>query len=290
MAQFGKGYAKRSTPSYFMAIVGVSLVLFLLGLLGWIVINANRLGENFRENLEVQVYVRQNISPKDSAALVQYVAAQPYVKSYNYVTKDMARKQFVGDGNDDFMSVLDQNPLPASVNFRIKSEYANTDSLNKIKTDFSQNIAVDEVKYNKKLVTNLNDMIRKVSLILLVVTVLISVAVIVLIDNTIRLAMFSNRFLIKTMQMVGATRWFIARPMDRRAIVNGAISGLIAIGAIVGIIFACETWLPEIKALRDYTLLAGMFVVIVLLGICISFISTHRSVLKYLKMKLDDLY
>jgi cell division transport system permease protein len=290
MAQFGKGYAKRSTPSYFMAIVGVSLVLFLLGLLGWIVINANRLGENFRENLEVQVYVRQNISAKDSAALVQYVAAQPYVKSYNYVTKDMARKQFVGDGNDDFMSVLDQNPLPASVNFRIKSEYANTDSLNKIKTDFSQNIAVDEVKYNKKLVTNLNDMIRKVSLILLVVTVLISVAVIVLIDNTIRLAMFSNRFLIKTMQMVGATRWFIARPMDRRAIVNGAISGLIAIGAIVGIIFACETWLPEIKALRDYTLLAGMFVVIVLLGICISFISTHRSVLKYLKMKLDDLY
>jgi cell division transport system permease protein len=290
MAQFGKGYAKRSTPSYFMAIVGVSLVLFLLGLLGWIVINANRLGENFRENLEVQVYVRQNISPKDSAALVQYVAAQPYVKSYNYVTKDMARKQFVGDGNDDFMSVLDQNPLPASVNFRIKSEYANTDSLNKIKTDFSQNIAVDEVKYNKKLVTNLNDMIRKVSLILLVVTVLISIAVIVLIDNTIRLAMFSNRFLIKTMQMVGATRWFIARPMDRRAIVNGAISGLIAIGAIVGIIFACETWLPEIKALRDYTLLAGMFVVIVLLGICISFISTHRSVLKYLKMKLDDLY
>ncbi len=290
MAQFGKGYAKRSTPSYFMAIVGVSLVLFLLGLLGWIVINANRLGENFRENVEVQVYVRQNISAKDSAALVQFVAAQPYVKSYNYVTKEMARRQFVGDGNDDFMSVLDQNPLPASVDFRLKSEYANADSLNKIKADFSQNLAVDEVKYNKKLVTNLNDMIRKVSLALLVITVLISVAVIILIDNTIRLAMFSNRFLIKTMQMVGATRWFIARPMDRRAIVNGAISGLIAIGGIVGIIFVCETWLPDMKALRDYTLLSGMFIVMILLGICISFISTHRSVVKYLKMKLDDLY
>jgi len=290
MAQFGKGYAKRSTPSYFMAIVGVSLVLFLLGLLGWIVINANRLGDNFRESLEVQVYVRQNISPKDSAALVQFVAAQPYVKSYDYITKEMARKHFVSDGNDDFMAVLDQNPLPASVDFRIKSEYANADSLNKIKEAFSQNIAVDEVKYNKKLVTNLNDMIRKVSLILLVVTVLISIAVIILIDNTIRLAMFSNRFLIKTMQMVGATRWFIAKPMDFRAVINGAVSGVIAIGAIVGIIFASEQWLPEIKALRDYSLLAGMFVVIVLLGIGISFISTHRSVVKYLKMKLDDLY
>ncbi len=290
MAQFGKGYAKRSTPSYFMAIVGVSLVLFLLGLLGWIVINANRLGDNFRENLEVQVYVRQNISPKDSAALVQFVAAQPYVKSYDYITKDMARKHFISDGNDDFKAVLDQNPLPASVDFRIKSEYANADSLNKIKEAFSQNLAVDEVKYNKKLVTNLNDMIRKVSLILLGITVLISIAVIVLIDNTIRLAMFSNRFLIKTMQMVGATRWFIAKPMDLRAIINGAVSGVIAIGAIVGIIFASEQLLPEIKALRDYSLLAGMFVVIVLLGIGISFISTHRSVVKYLKMKLDDLY
>jgi cell division transport system permease protein len=290
MAQLGKGSAKRSTPSYFMAIVGVSLVLFLLGLLGWIVINANRLGENIRENVEVQIYVRQNLSPKDSATLVQFVAAQPYVRSYEYITKEMARKQFVGTGNDDFMSVLEQNPLPASVDFRVRSEYANADSLNKIKADFAQNIGVDEVKYNKKLVSNVDDWIRKTSLILLIVTLVISIAVIVLIDNTIRLAMFSNRFLIKTMQMVGATRWFIARPMDRRAIINGAISGVIATAAIIGIIFASETWLPEIKALRDNMLLAAMFAVMILLGICISFISTHRSVVKYLKMKLDDLY
>jgi cell division transport system permease protein len=290
MAQIGRGSAKRSTPSYFMAIVGVSLVLFLLGLLGWIVINANRLGENIRENVEVQVYVRQNLSPKDSASLVQFVSAQPYVKSYEYITKEMARKQFVGTGNDDFMSVLEQNPLPASVDFRVRSEYANADSLNKIKADFAQNIAVDEVKYNKKLVSNVDDWIRKTSLILLIITLVISIAVIILIDNTIRLAMFSNRFLIKTMQMVGATRWFIARPMDRRAIANGAISGVIATAAIIGIIFASETWLPEIKALRDNMLLAAMFAVMILLGICISFVSTHRSVLKYLKMKLDDLY
>src|SRR5215471_20746706 len=111
MAQLGKGSAKRSTPSYFMAIVGVSLVLFLLGLLGWIVINANKLGENFRENVEVQVYVRENISPKDSAALVQFVSSKPYVKDYKYVTKEIARREFVGTGNDDFISVLTQNPL-----------------------------------------------------------------------------------------------------------------------------------------------------------------------------------
>ena len=290
MAQFGKGYAKRSTPSYFMAIVGVSLVLFLLGLLGWFVINANKLGQNFKENVEVQVYVRENISAKDSAALVQYVAGQPYVKSSRYITKEMARKNFVGSGNDDFMAVLDKNPLPASVDFTIRSEYATPDSLTKIKADLAQNIAVSEVQYNKELVTNLDDKIRKISLILLVVAIITSVLVIILIDNTIRLAMFSNRFLIKTMQMVGATRWFIARPMDLRALINGAISGLIAIGGIIGVIVIAEKWLPEIRGLRDYTLLSVMFVVMVLLGISISFISTHRSVLKYLKMKLDDLY
>jgi len=290
MAQFGKGYAKRSTPSYFMAIVGVSVVLFLLGLLGWIVINANKLGQNFRENVEVQVYVRENVSARDSAALVQYVAAQPYVKSYEYLTKELAKQRFIQDGNKDWGTVLDKNPLPASVNFKIRSEYANPDSLSKIRTDLNQNIAVSEVQYNQVLVSSLNTIIRKITFILLAVAIVISILVIILIDNTIRLAMFSNRFLIKTMQMVGATRWFIAKPMDVRALINGALSGIIAIAGIIGVIFVTERWLPEIRALRDYALLSAMFFVIVLLGICISFISTHRSVLKYLKMKLDDLY
>jgi cell division transport system permease protein len=290
MAQFGKGYAKRSTPSYFMAIVGVSVVLFLLGLLGWIVINANKLGENFRENVEVQVYVRENVSAKDSAALVQYIASKPYVKSYEYLTKELARKRFISDGNPDWGTVLDKNPLPASVNFKIRSEYANPDSLGKIKADLIQNIAVSEVQYNQVLVSSLNNIINEVSLVLLGVVIGISILVIILIDNTIRLAMFSNRFLIKTMQMVGATRWFIAKPMDVRALVNGAISGIIAIGGIIGVIILSEKMIPEIRALRDYTLLSAMFGIIVLLGISISFISTHRSILKYLKMKLDDLY
>jgi len=290
MAQFGKGYSKRSTPSYIMAIVGVSVVLFLLGVMGWFVINANKLGQTFRENIEVQVFTRENMNAKDSAALVQYVASQPYTKSYEYITKDLAKKRYLQDGNNDWGKVLDKNPLPASINFKIRSEYATTDSLKKIQGELSQNIAVSDVQYNQSLVSNLNNIIRKISLILLVVAVIISVLVIILIDNTIRLAMFSNRFLIKTMQMVGATRWFIAKPMDVRALVNGAISGIIAIAGILGVILVSEKWLPEIKALRDYNLLGLMFLAIIVLGITISFFSTHRSVIKYLKMKLDDLY
>jgi cell division transport system permease protein len=290
MAQLAKGSAKRSTPSYFMAIVGVSLVLFFLGILGWIVIDANKLGEYFKENIEMNVYVRENVSAKDSAALVQYISSQPYVRSFQYVTKDMAKQKYLQDGNKDWGNLLDKNPLPASVDFKIRSQFASTDSLSKIRDDLARNIAVSNVLFPQSLVSNLNNIINKISLVLLAVIIVISVLVILLIDNTIRLAMFSNRFLIKTMQMVGATRWFIARPMDIRAVVNGALSGIIAIVGIVAVIFFAETWLPDLRALRDYTLLAFLFAAIILMGICISFFSTHRSVLKYLKMKLDDLY
>jgi len=290
MAPFGKGYARRSRPSYIMAIIGVSLVLFLLGILGWIVINAKKLGQNFKENIQVSVWLRENVSSADSARLLQYIADQPYVKSYEYISKDLAKKKYLEDGNKDWGTLLDKNPLPASVNFKINEAYAATDSLTKIQNDLTQNMAVRDVQYPQTLVSNLNNMINKISLILLTVVIVISILVIFLIDNTIRLAMFSNRFLIKTMQMVGATRWFIARPMDMRALLNGAISGFIAVAGILAVIFLAETWLPELRALRDYLLLTLLFLAMILLGILISFASTHRSVIKYLKMKLDELY
>jgi cell division transport system permease protein len=290
MSQTRKGSAKRSTPSYIMAIVGVSLVLFLLGILGWIIINANKLGQYFKENIAMNVYIRENVSAKDSASLVQYIIAKPYVRNYQYVTKDLAKQKYLQDGNKDWGALLDRNPLPASIDFRITKEYASIDSLSKIKTDLMQNIAVSDVQYPQSLVENLNNIINKISIILLSVIVIISILVIFLIDNTIRLAMFSNRFLIKTMQMVGATRWFISRPMDLRAFINGLISGLLAVGGLIAVIILAENQLPYLKALRDYPLLIMLFIVIILLGICISFFSTHRSVLKYLKMKLDELY
>ena len=268
MVQFGKSSSKRSQPSYFMAILGVSVILIMLGVLGWLVINANKLGQYFKENVEVRVYVRENVSAKDSTALVEYINSRTYVKSSEYVSKETARQKYLEDGNKDWVGVLQNNPLPASINFKVKSDYAVTQSL----------------------LSSLNNIIRKISIILLVVAVVISILVIVLIDNTIKLAMFSNRFLIKTMQMVGATRGFIAKPMNARAVVNGALSGIIAVAVIIGVIFFAEKWLPEIRALRDYTLLSALFISLILLGVVISFVSTHRSVIKYLKMKLDDLY
>ena len=291
MAQTGRASFKRGKPSYFMSILGVTLVLFLLGIIGWLIINANKLGQHFRENVEVNVYIRENLNPKDSQALVAYIASKPYVREYIYTTKEMAKKKFTGDNpTEAWDKVLTENPLPQSIDFKLKKEYVNTDTLANIKADLEKQSYVTEVKYQQALVDKLNKNIRRASFILLIGAILISLVVIILIDNTIRLAMFSNRFLIKTMQMVGATRWFIAKPMNIRAIINGTISGFIAIVAVFLLIMLAENYIPEVKILHDNGTLTLLFVVLIILGICITLFSTHRSIIKYLKMKLDDLY
>lgn len=290
MAQSSKAAARRGKPSYIMSIIGVTLVLFLLGIVGWLVINANKLGDYFKENVEVRTFLRGDVTAKDSLALVQYIASKPYVKSYEFVNKDAAKKKYLDDSNEDWSTVLDFNPLPNSINFYLKKEFVTVDTLENIKKDLMQNINVTDVQYQKALVTNLDKNIRRVSIILLVIAVVMAISVIFLIDNTIRLAMFSNRFLIKTMQMVGATRWFIAKPLNIRAVINGAISAVIAIVLVYTVILVTRNFLPEMTILHDNTLLFILFLMLFLIGITITLFSTHRSVLKYLRMKLDELY
>jgi cell division transport system permease protein len=273
-----------------MSILGVTLVLFLLGIIGWLVINANKLGNTFKENVEVGAYLRGDLNAKDSAELMAYISSKPYIREIEFVTKEAAKERYMGDGNENWDKVLDANPLPNSINFKVKREYMNSDSLAAIQADLKQQTYISDVEYPRALVDKLNKNIQRISVILLAVAILLSLVVIILIDNTIRLAMFSNRFLIKTMQMVGATRWFIAKPMNIRAIVNGAVSGIIAIAAVILVILGAERILPEMRAIHDNTTLAMLFAGLIILGICITLFSTHRSVLKYLRMKLDDLY
>jgi len=290
MSQSGKASIKRGKPSYFMSVLGVTLVLFFLGIIGWLVINANKLGDYFKENVEVRAYLRGDLNPKDSIALMQYITAKPYVKSIRYVSKDEAKKIYMQDENEDWSKVLSENPLPNAIYFRIKKQYVQLDTLSNIRADLEQQTYVSDVKYPEALVGKLNDNIRIVSIALLILVVIISLVVIFLIDNTIRLAMFSNRFLIKTMQMVGATRGFIAKPLNIRAVVNGALSGVIASAALYVIILILENSISWLKTIHDSGLLMLLFLILIVVGIGITVFSTHRSVIKYLRMKLDDLY
>lgn len=291
MAIQGRASMRRSKPSYFMAILGVALVLFILGMLGWLVINASKLESYFKGSVQVHAFVREGSPQREIDAVLKRIQLRPYARTVEFTSKEMARSKFIGDGNQDWNNVLDYNPLPASIDFYLEPSYVNKDSLLKITAEIKKNFIVSEVKYPDAVVSNLNNIVEKTEYFLLALAGVLALIVIILIDNTIKLAMFSNRFLIKTMQMVGATRWFISRPFDSRAMLNGLISAALAVAALLIMIYGVENWwLPEIKALRDNTLLILLFLGLTIIGTSITFISTHRSVTKYLKMKLDDLY
>lgn len=292
MSQFGKASSKRSKPSYIYSIIGVALVLLIMGILGWIFLNFSSASNAFKEDIRISAYLRT--ANQDTIKKIQaYISAQPYAKDVQYINKEGAKTIWSKEGSsEDWAKILDYNPLPESIDFYAKSEYVNTDSLAKISTDIVArwSTQLDELQYPKMLVNNLNERTGKLALIFIVVAVVLCTIVIVSIDNTIRLAMFSNRFLIKTMQMVGATRGFIAKPMDLRAVINGLISSLVAILLLFVLIQWAETQFPQLAAIRNTKLTLILFGGMIAIGVIISLFSTHRSVIKYLKMSLDDLY
>ena len=281
---------QKSKPSYVYAIIGVSLVLFLLGILGWIVLNGRGLSRVFKEDIEIQVVLHDDTRPEMAAQLKDVLDKQPFVRKSYIISKEEAAKEFQEEWGEDFTQLLDFNPLYSSINFNVFSEYVNADSLAKISQFIEQSNIVREVSYPTGVVERMNNNFRKIGIILGAISLLLFIVVIILIDNTVRLAMFSNRFLIKTMQMVGATRYFISKPFDRRAVVNGLISGVLAVIGLWMVISFAENQLPSLKSLHEPALQVVLMTGMIIVGIMISLVSTHRSVVKYLKMHVDDLY
>jgi cell division transport system permease protein len=282
---------RRSKPNYVYSILGVAAVLLIMGVMGWLLLNFTRVSNTFKENIRISIYLRtQN---KDTIAQIQsYITSQPYAKDVQYVNKESAKQIWNKENNEDWSKILDYNPLPESIDFYAKAQYVNPDSLSKISSNimslYGNNIT--DLNYQQGLVSTLSEKTKVFGLAFIIVSIVLGVIVIISIDNTIKLAMFSNRFLIKTMQMVGATRSFIAKPMDIRATINGLISAAIAIAILFGLITWLESLVPQLKAIRDIELNLILFGGMILIGVAISLFSTHRSVIKYLKMKLDDLY
>jgi cell division transport system permease protein len=291
MAVVGKSSLKRSKPSFIYSIIGVALVLFLLGIMGWIFLNISSVGNAFKEDIRLSAYLR-TMNKDTIGQIQQYISAKPFAKGVVYVDKANAKVIWNKENNEDWAKILDSNPLPESIDFYAKAAYVNKDSLVKISDDLmaAYGNQITELQYPQSLVTNLNERASKIGLVFLVVAILLCIIVIFSIDNTIRLAMFSNRFLIKTMQMVGATRGFISKPMNIQAVINGLISSAIAIVLLFTLIGWAESQFEPLKAIRDINLTLILFFGMIVLGVGISVFSTHRAVLKYLKMKLDELY
>jgi cell division transport system permease protein len=291
MAQFGKASAKRSKPSYFMAILGVTIVLFFVGVFGWLLLNASRYTDKLKEDIKIQVYLRRSATQADVDTLMQYIKSRPYTQTVEYIDKETAKKQWMEKGETDFTELLDENPLPASIDFNLKNAFVQKDTIAAIKADMEQRqLVVESVKYPAFVVEKMGSSVRVGLIVFASLAALFCILSIILIDNTIRLAMYSNRFLIKTMQMVGATRGFIAKPLNMRAVLNGAIAALVAIGLIYALMLLSEYFLPYLRDLRDNSKVFILFGFLIVLGISITLFSTYRSVVKYLKMKLDELY
>ena len=291
MAIIGKGSLKRSKPNYVYSIVGVALVLLIMGIMGWFFLNISSVGNAFKEDIRLSVYLR-TLNKDTIGQIQQFIAKKPYAKNVTYVDKLSAKLIWNKENNEDWAKILDVNPLPESIDFYARANYVNTDSIKKISSDLMAVYGnqITDLQYPQSLVTNLNERASKIGLIFLVVAIILCLIVMFSIDNTIRLAMFSNRFLIKTMQMVGATRGFISKPLNIRAVINGLISSGIAIFLLFMLISWAESQFPQLKTIRDIKLTLILFGGLIVLGVGISVLSTHRSVLKYLKMKLDELY
>lgn len=282
--------ARFSKPSYAYSIVSIALVLFLLGIMCVLLMHAQRLSNHFKENLEIIVVLADDIAPATTQALQAEISRKPYVKSIDFVSKDEAAKQFMSQTKENFDTILGFNPLFASFNLYLHAAYANTDSLRAIKNALTKNPVIKEVFYQEAVVNLVNANVQRISIVLIILSVLFFGVAFILIDNTVKLAMYSNRFLIKSMQLVGATRWFITQPFITQSIYNGLISGMLASVLLALLLLLAQNNIPELSILHDLLSFVLICIIITLVGVFISWWSTKTSVVKYLQMQLDELY
>lgn len=265
-------------------------MLYLLGTIGWMAINGQSLSKLVKENVSIDVILNDNTSTEKAQELENVLNNQSFVLDATMISKEEALEKYVSEKGEDPVKFLGYNPLYISIKTSLHAEYVNPDSIAKIKTFIQQSNIVREVYYQEMIVGKLDTFIKNTGLVLGGLALVLFVAVIMIIDNTVKLSMFSNRMLVKTMQMVGATRFFIAKPFIKQAFFSGLISAMIAVIGMLGLRYLTFSIFPAISVLDNPMLFTMLLISITLIGILISVLSTYRSVNKYLKLKLDELY
>ncbi len=291
MLHQGNKEVKKSKPSYFYAILSITLVLFLFGLMLVLIINTRKVSTYLKENLAITFVLNEGADEAALQTFQQQIAEKSYVKSSEYISKENAAEEFKTEYGEDFTELLGgENPLFSSINIFLTEDYANTDSLKKIEAQWSGHAMVEEVYYQRNLMASINDNVERLGMVLLGLSGLFFFVALILIDNTIKLAMFSNRFLIKSMQLVGAERKFITRPFLNQSLFNGILSGVLASILLAGILYLTNANFSYLKVMEDARTYGVLCLIIVALGAILSYVSTYQAVLKYLKTRLDDLY
>ncbi|HET6227139.1 MAG TPA: permease-like cell division protein FtsX [Bacteroidia bacterium] len=284
-------YSKRRLAGATLTtIVSLALVLFMLGLLGVLILKANQITNHIRENIGFQIILNENAKEADIAKLQKTLDVSSYARSTEFISKEEAAARLKEDLGEDFIEFLGTNPLLATINVHLKAEYANADSIAWIKREIEATHLCKEFIYQKMLIDNINETVKKISLGILIFCGLLMIVALALINNTIRLSIYSKRFIIKTMQLVGATQGFIRRPFVLTGIKHGVYGAVIAILLLLALINFAEKQIPELQDLRDQQMLMYLFGLVIIMGIIISWISTSLAVRKYLRLKSDELY
>lgn len=286
---------KRSTKwrlrsSYLSSIISNALVLFMLGVLMLLIFNAQRLSTYVKENIGFSVILHDDVREVDANFLRKTLDASPYVRLTEYVTKEEAARELQQELGEDFIGFLGYNPLSSSIEVRLKANYANPDSIRKIEDELMAHRPVKEVFYQKSLVNLINENVQKISAIILLFSGLMLFVAIVLINNTIRLSVYSKRFLINTMKLVGATWGFIRKPFLVRGMLHGFYASLLSLAMLGGVIYLVQHEFYEVINFGQIGLMLAITGLIILLGIIINLISTSLAVGKYLRLKADELY
>jgi cell division transport system permease protein len=281
---------KKRKVSYLPSIISIAMVLFMLGLFGIILINGNKLQQYLKENFQLTVFFKDEVPEADIQRIMTAMQQQEYTKRAVYVSKEQAAQQFSREIGQDFVGFLGFNPLLPSIELFLKSSYTSTSQLKTVDIELRRNPEVQEVVYQQNILDEINKNVGTIGTVLITLSIIFLIISITLINNTIRLNLYARRFIIKSMQMVGATHWFIIKPFMVKSILHGLYGGIIASLLLLGVLSALPNWIGGIEALYDNTQFAILFVVVILVGIIISMISSAISTNHYLKLKIDDLY
>jgi len=289
-SSFDKFQKRRLISSYFSVVLSVFLVLFLLGFLGFFIINSQKLANDFKENIAMTVFFKNEAKDSIVKAFGDELKKASFTKSYLYVPKEAAAKQHTDIIGEDFMTFLGENPLQNSYDIHLKADYVVKEKIVTIENNLRKNTMVSDIVYDKQLVNLVNDNIKKVSMWILIISGFLTVIAVLLINSSLRLSIHSNRFIIKTMQMVGATKSFIRKPFVMRSIKLGMIGAGLAVIALIGVLIYVETNFPNLGILDDKLLIGLVLIVVFGLGVLITWLSTYFATQRFLNLRTDDLY
>ena len=287
---FERFQKRRLISSYFSVVLSIALVLFLMGVLGFLILNTKKMADHFKEQVVITVFLKDNAKPVEVDQLQKSLALAPYTKSTAYVSKEEAAEKHSEEIGEDFLEFLGYNPLKNSIDVQLNADYVATDSLSHIATQLSERDYVEEVSYDRSLVALLTENVKRMGFWILLASGIFTLIAVLLINSSIRLSIYSKRFIIKTMQMVGATKRFIRRPFIWTNIKLGMLGSTLALIALAVALYYLDARFPDLRMFEDVHAIIAVFGGVFILGVLISWISTFFATQRFLNLRTDDLY